>query len=244
MVAIADDHGLLANGLARMLSAYHDIAGVAESGKALLELLERVPVDLALLDISMPEQNGLDVLPTLRRRWPQLKIVMLTMHNDRVLSDTALQLGADGFLPKDIQLEELILAIEIVASGQIYVSPKVPRRTDQLGIHAIHPSLLSLTPRQEQILAMVSDGASTARIAESLNLSESTVTFHRANIRRKLGITTEHGLHKYAALIRQMIRERQGNALVRDRSDELKGHESNVALPGGGGSVGGFAGNE
>ncbi|HEV8197833.1 MAG TPA: response regulator transcription factor [Gemmatimonadales bacterium] len=208
-LVIADDHLLVATGLARMLYAHHDIAGVALSGRSLVAILEQIPVDCVLLDISMPEQGGLDVLPELRLRWPKLKIVMLTMHNDRALADAALQLGADGYLPKDIQLEELLVAIDQVVSGRTYVSPRVPRHTDNVGIQALHPSLLSLTPRQEQVLTMVSDGKSTAAIAGSLNLSESTVTFHRANIRKKLGITTDHGLHAFASLIRQMLRERE-----------------------------------
>ena len=95
-LAIADDHGLVAEGLARMLSDHHHLVGIAESGKALLTLLDHSPVDCVLLDVSMPEQGGLDVLPELRRRWPALKIVMLTMHNDRALADAAVQLGADG----------------------------------------------------------------------------------------------------------------------------------------------------
>jgi DNA-binding NarL/FixJ family response regulator len=134
------------------------------------------------------------------------------MHNDRALADAAVQLGADGYLPKDVRLQELLMAIDLVASGRTYVSPRVPGHTDHVGIHALHPSLLSLTPRQEQVLKMVSDGKSTAAIAGSLHLSESTVTFHRTNIRKKLGITSDHGLHEFAALLRQMLRERQTRA--------------------------------
>jgi DNA-binding NarL/FixJ family response regulator len=211
-LAIADDHTLVAGGLARLLSDYHDIAGVAASGSTLVELLEQAPVDCVLLDVSMPEQNGLDVLPELRRRWPGLKIVILTMHNDRVLADAAMRLGANGFLPKDVRLAELLMAIDLVAAGRTYISPRVPAHTDQVGIHALHPSLLALTPRQEQVLTMVADGKSTAAIARSLHLSESTVTFHRANIRRKLGITSDHGFHEFAALVRQMLRERRLDA--------------------------------
>ena len=208
-LTIADDHGLVATGLARMLADHHDVAGIVDSGTALVTFLEHTPVDCVLLDISMPGQGGLDTIPALRQRWPQLKIVMLTMHRDRALADAALQLGAHSYLPKDIRLDELIMAIDLVASGRVYVSPRIPPHTDHVGIHALHPSLLSLTPRQEQILTMVSDGQSTAAIAGSLNLSVSTVTFHRSNIRKKLGITSDHGLHEFAALIRQMLRERQ-----------------------------------
>jgi len=209
-IAVADDHLLVATALARMIYAHHDIAGVALSGRALIAILEQIPVDCVLLDISMPEQGGLDVLPELRQRWPRLKIAMLTMHNDRTLTDSALHLGADGYLTKEVQLEELLIAIDQIMAGNIYVSPRVPRYTDNVGIHALHPSLLSLTPRQEQILTMVSNGKSTAAIAGSLHLSESTVTFHRQNIRKKLGITSDHGLHEFAALMRQMLRERAG----------------------------------
>jgi DNA-binding NarL/FixJ family response regulator len=208
-LAIADDHTLVATGLARMLLEHHDVVGIAESGQALLAFLAHAPIDCLLLDISMPGQSGLDVLPIVRKRWPHLKVVMLTMHHDRALADQAFQLGAHGYLPKDIRLEELLLAIDEVCSGRVYVSPRIPPHTDRVGINALHPTLLSLTPRQEQILTMVSDGKSTAAIAGSLHLSESTVTFHRTNIRKKLGITSDHGLHEFAALMRQMLRERR-----------------------------------
>jgi DNA-binding NarL/FixJ family response regulator len=211
-LAIADDHDLVAAGLALLLSDHHDIGGIAASGKALTTLLEHTPIDCVLLDISMADQGGLDVLPELRRRWPALKIVMLTMHNDRALADEALHLGADGYVPKDVRPDELMMAIDLVAAGRTYVSPRVPKYTDQVGIHAFHPILLSLTPRQEQILLLLAEGKSTAAIADLLDLSESTVTFHRANLRKKLGISTDHALHGFAALIRQMLRDRPPQA--------------------------------
>lgn len=207
-LVLAEDHGLVAAGLASLLADHHEICGIAGSGKALVALLEQIPIDCVLLDVSMPEQSGLDILPQLRERWPLLKIVMLTMHNDRAMADAAIQMGANGYLPKDVGFDELMMAIDLVASGRFYVSPRVPAYTDQIGMHAIHPSLQSLTPRQEQVLVMVSEGKSTATIADTLHLSESTVTFHRSNIRKKLGITSESGLHEFAALLRQMQRER------------------------------------
>ena len=103
-VVLADDHELVARGLATLLAPHHRIAGIVHSGAELLGLLTRQRVDCVLLDLSMPRQSGLDVLPELRRRWPMLKILILTMHVDRKLVEATLSLGADGYLPKDAGL--------------------------------------------------------------------------------------------------------------------------------------------
>ena len=103
-LVLADDHELVARGLATLLAPHHDIAAVVHSGGELLGCLGRLRVDCVLLDVSMPLQSGLDVLPELRRRWPELKILMLTMHADSVLAEAALGLGAAGYVPKDAAL--------------------------------------------------------------------------------------------------------------------------------------------
>ncbi len=215
-VVVADDHDLVAKGLAAVLAGHHEVVGIVHSGKELVELLQRSPAQGVLLDLSMPGQSGLEILPKLRDRWPHLKVIILTMHVDRTLADTALGLGAHGYVPKDACLEDLLTAIDAVFAGETYVSPLIPRHSSQRSMKAAHPSLATLTPRQEEILLMLADGQSSAAIADRLGVCESTVTFHRANLRRKLGISTELGLHEFAVLMRVSLSQRRSSRPTRN----------------------------
>lgn len=201
-LVLADDHELIARGLEKILMDRYDILGVAHSGTELLELLAHETPDCVLLDISMPDRNGLEILPELRAVRPHLKVLMLTMYVDRVLVDTALSLGANGYVPKDCSVDELRTAIDEVLAGHTHVSPRIPKHTDRSALKAIHPSLAALTPRQHEILRLLGEGKSTGGIADTLHLRPSTVSYHRANIRKKLGIDTEWGLIRYAVLMR------------------------------------------
>jgi len=209
-LVLADDHDLVARGLATLLAPHHDIVAVLHSGTELYACLAKLspPPACLLLDISMPGQSGLDVLPELRRRWPRLNVLMLTMHTDRVLAEAAIGLGAAGYVPKDAGLPELLGAIDAVCTGHQYVSPLIPKHTERTGLQALHPALASLSPRQEQILLLLAEGRSSATIARQVGLSESTIAFHRANLRRKLGIDSELGLHRFAVLMRTSLTER------------------------------------
>ena len=206
-IAIADDHEIVARGLATLLAPHHDVGGVVHSGKELLALLAVQAIECVLLDISMPEQSGLDVLPKLRRSWPALKIIMLTMHADRALEEASINLGADAYVPKDAALPELLGAIDAVFCGIHYISPLIPKHTERTSLQALHPSLASLTPQQQRILLLLGEGLSSAAIAKAIGLRETTITFHRANLRRKLGIADELGLHRFAILIRTSLSE-------------------------------------
>ena len=209
-LVLADDHELIARGLEKLLMDRYDILGVAHSGAELLELLAHETPDCVLLDISMPDRNGLEILPELRAVRPNLKVLMLTMYVDRVLADTALGLGAAGYVPKDCGVDELRSAIDEVLAGHIYVSPRIPKHTDRSALKATHPSLAALTPRQHEILRLLGEGKSTGGIADTLHLRTSTVSYHRANIRKKLGIDTEWGLIRYAVLMRADEAEEEG----------------------------------
>src|SRR5258706_642683 len=167
-LVLADDHELVAGGLATLLAPHHDIVAVVRSGGELVGSLDRLRVDCVLLDVSMPLQSGLDVLPELRRRWPELKVLILTMHADRVLAEAALGLGAAGYVPKDAALPELLGAIDAVCAGQQYLSPLVPKHTERTSLHALHPALCPLTPQQEKILLLLGEGLSSAAIGKEL----------------------------------------------------------------------------
>lgn len=198
---LADDHPMLVEGLRTMLVEKFDVVGVAHSGDDLLKLLKIQDADCLLLDLSMPERNGLDLIPDVRAARPGLKILIVTMHLDRVLADAVLHAGANGFIPKDSGREELESAISEVLAGGRYLSSRVPPVTWGAGMGAQHPALATLTPRQREILGLIAQGKSTADIAAVTGVSPNTITFHRANLRKKLGIDSEWGLVRFAILI-------------------------------------------
>ena len=199
---LADDHHLLVESLRASLSQRYTVAAVAHDGETLLQLLAETPADCLLLDMSLPGRSGLELIPEIKRRQPALKVLIVTMHVDRALADAALQTGADGFLPKDSGMDELVEAIDAVLDGRRFLSPRIPPRTQTLGMAAVHPALAGLTSRQQDIVRLIGDGKTTAEIAEILGLSQRNVSFHRSNIRRRLGIDSEMGLTRLAVIYR------------------------------------------
>ena len=163
--------------------------------------VERTQPDVLLLDLSMPHRNGLDLIPELVVAFPTLRILVVTMHLDRTLAELALQGGAHGFIPKGASADELNNAIRDVLDGERYVSPKIPRRGFRDGAALDDPALDRLTPRQRQVLDLIGQGRSTMQIAESLSLSPRTIDFHRAQIRKALGVSNELGLLRYAVML-------------------------------------------
>jgi len=200
-LVIADDHRMVVQGLEQMLGARYDIVGVAYAGDELLELLERTPADVVLLDLSLPGRSGLDILPDIRAVQPDLEVLVLTMHTDRVLAEASIAAGARGFVPKDAGMEELMLALSEVVAGRRYVSPRVPKSSHRVGLDALHASLAKLTERQQTILRLLGQGLTSAEIGDKLGLSENTITFHRKRIRTILGLKTEWELTRQAILV-------------------------------------------
>jgi DNA-binding NarL/FixJ family response regulator len=200
-LVIADDHRLLVQGLQKMLGRRFEIVGVAYAGEELLELLRTTPADCLLLDLSFPGRSGLDMLPDIQALQPDLRIVILTMHVDRILAEAALAAGALGFVPKDSGMEEVETALTEALAGRRYLSPRIPKLTHSLGLDATHLSLSRLTPRQQDILRLLGQGKTSAEIGDSLGLSENTITFHRASIRRILGLSSEWEMARFAILL-------------------------------------------
>jgi DNA-binding NarL/FixJ family response regulator len=198
---IADDHHLLVEGLRAMLTPRFDVVAVAHSGGELLAILPIIQADCLLLDLALPGRNGLELLPDIRDLQPHLKVLVVTMHVDRMLADVVVRDGAHGFVPKDSDLAELEHAIMTVLEGRRYVSPRVPSSSRKLGLGAEHQALARLTPRQQAVVRLIGRGKSSAEIGRILGVSPATVALHRHNIRRTLGIETEWGLVRYAILI-------------------------------------------
>jgi len=197
---LADDNAMVVEGMKGMLRRYFTIAAVAGSGTELLAMLDGTEADCLLLDLDMPGRNGLDLMPDIRALRPDLKVLVVTMHLDRVLAEAVLHAGAHGFVPKDSGIEELREAIRTVMAGERYLSPRVPRISNRLGLGATHAGYARLTPRQQEIMRLLGEGKTSAEIGRALGLSENTIVFHRHGIRKALGFTTEWELTRFAIL--------------------------------------------
>lgn len=202
-VLICDDHPLMSQGLKALLRPSFVAVGVVNDGRELLTTIDRTHPDVVLLDLSMPNINGLELIPQIVEHAPDVKVLVVTMHVDRALADLSISSGAHGFIPKESSAEELNEAIDqVLAADKPFISPRVPRRSFRDGAAVEHPALDRLTPRHRQILQMIGDGRSTQEIADDLGVSPRTVEFHRASIRKALGITTEWGLMRFAIMMR------------------------------------------
>lgn len=202
-VLICDDHPLMSQGLKALLRSNYVPVGVVNDGRDLLASIDRTKPDVVLLDLSMPHVNGLELIPQVREHAPAVKVLVVTMHVDRALADLAINSGAHGFIPKESSAEELNAAIDhVLTSAKPFISPRIPRRSFRDGAAVEHPALDRLTPRHRQILRLIGDGKSTQNIADDLGVSPRTVEFHRASIRKALGITTEWGLMRFAIMMR------------------------------------------
>ena len=202
-VLICDDHSLMSQGLKALLRPSFLAVGLVNDGSELLATIEDKKPDVVLLDLSMPNINGLELIPQIVEQAPDVKVLVVTMHVDRALADLAISSGAHGFIPKESSADELNEAIDQVLAGdKPFISPRVPRRSFRDGAAVEHPALDRLTPRHRQILQSIGDGRSTQEIADDLGVSPRTIEFHRAGIRKALGITTEWGLMRFAIMMR------------------------------------------
>lgn len=201
-ILIADDHILIRAGLKQLIESFgnYEVVAEATTGKEALQLLEQSEVDVLLLDISMPDESGLDVLKRVRAQWPELRVLMLSMHSDTVHVKTALENGANGFLVKDSAPTELYVALNATMRGQKYISPSVSEGLLDAWLRP-EPNKRSdprLSPRQQEILDLIGEGFSTKEIAARLNLSTKTIETHRARMMETLGLNRGPELLRYA----------------------------------------------
>ncbi len=202
-ILIADDHGVLRAGLRALLNAEPDlqVVGEAENGEAALRLAEEIHPDVALLDISMPHLNGIQVTKEMKARLPKVRVLILTLHEDESLLRQALENGASGYIVKRAVESELISAIRAVHAGDLYVHPAMTRSL----LRDWHPEAVpapspatDLTPREIQVLRLVAQGYTNRQIGETLHISVRTVEGHRANITGKLGLASPIQIIRYA----------------------------------------------
>lgn len=202
-ICLADDHALVRAGLSKLLSAMAGVVVVGEAGdgQALLELARVTQPQLVLMDIAMPSLNGIDATAQLHVAMPQVKVLILSMHQDDQYVRQALRNGAAGYLLKDAAPLELELAIQTVMAGSTYLSPALSRGvlTDYVDrLRGENTGNIALTPRQREVLQLIAEGLSTKGIAARLQLSVKTVESHRTLLMKQLDIHEVAGLVRYA----------------------------------------------
>jgi DNA-binding NarL/FixJ family response regulator len=194
-VLIADDHTLVAQGLASLISDKYDVISTVESGQELLKIAATRTPDLALIDVSMPDMTGLEAAEKLLEMVPSCKVIFVSMHSKPDFVREAFGAGAMGYVLKRAAASELLDAMQEVLKGNAYISRQIAS-----GVLAafLHPRSAALTDRQRQVLRLVSEGRSAKEIAKSLTISVKTAQFHKTTIMQKLGIHTTAELTKYA----------------------------------------------
>jgi DNA-binding NarL/FixJ family response regulator len=201
-VLLIDDHALVRAGIRALLSRHEgvEVVGEAAGGRDALRLIEELQPDIVLLDIAMPGLSGLEVLAESTKRFPHVRVIILTVHEAGEYALRALRAGAAGYLPKSAASTELHEAIDTVARGESYVSGEVAKETilQQAKGSADEYLLQKLTPRQREILTLMAEGNSTRDIAGTLKISVKTVESHRAQLMERLNIHEVAGLVRYA----------------------------------------------
>lgn len=197
-ILIAEDHALLADGLQLLLGTQPDMVcqGVVRDGaQALAQTLAHAP-DVLLLDLGLPRLDGLGVMEALQREQSATRVLVVTARLDEASIRSALALGAAGYLPKDEDSDELLLAIRRVAQGRRYISEEIARLFTGAEVQATPPG--KLTASESAVLQLVGGGLTSKEIGQRLGTSEATARKHRENIRRKLGIRNSAEMAAYA----------------------------------------------
>jgi DNA-binding NarL/FixJ family response regulator len=216
-VILVDDHNLVRAGFRSLLENIPEVEIVAEAdnGFTALELIRAHKPDIVLMDIALPDINGLDVTAKITREFPAIKIVLLSMYDNEEYVLRALEIGAAGYLLKDADANEFELAIRSIASGKAYLSPAISSRVIESYQDRVSTSkkpastpkdprnlnVIPLTPRQVEVLRLIAEGFTTKEIAGQLNLSVKTVDAHRTLLMRELNIHDIAGLVRYAIRI-------------------------------------------
>ena len=203
-IVIVDDHPIVRHGLAQLINDESglSVCGSASGAAQALEVLAKTEPDLVILDLSLGDESGLDLIKTLQARYPELPVLVLSMHDEAYYADRVLRAGAMGYIMKQEAAEQMISAIHQVLSGKVYLSESmaasmltrlVGRKVVRGGTPVDH-----LTDRELQVLGLIGKGLGTRQIADKLHLSVKTVENHREHIKAKLKLRTSAELVRYA----------------------------------------------
>jgi two-component system response regulator NreC len=199
-ILLADDHAVVRQGFKMILSAQSDmeIVGEAANGREAVELAERIRPDIVVMDVAMPELNGIEATRRLVNALTHIRVIALSMHKDSVYVREILRAGARGYLLKDSGAEDLVRAIRAVARGESWLSPSVSNAVlDDYRKHVTNPIDL-LSSREREVLQMLAEGKTNKEIAGVLNLSVYTVDAHRGRIMEKLNLHSINELVRFA----------------------------------------------
>ncbi len=203
-IVLADDHKILREGLRHLLEKHlgHSVVGEADTGQRAVDLVNSTSPDLVIMDVSMPDMNGIEATRTILKDHPEVKVIALSMHSDKWFVGDMLNAGASAYLLKDCAFEELERALEAVCAEGSYVSTdlrssllddyvkKLQGKYDEIE--------LSLTPRERNVLLLLVEGFTTKEIASELSVSPKTIETHRAHLMEKLGVESVAALIKFA----------------------------------------------
>jgi DNA-binding NarL/FixJ family response regulator len=203
-IVVVDDHPIVRLGIRRMIDAEADLSVVAEgdSAEAALQQVSRGQLDLLIIDFTLRDGGGLDLIKTLRERAPSLSVLVLSMHDEAMFAERVLRAGARGYVMKQEALTTLVGAIRQVLAGDLYLSPNMAQRLlARLGPDGVslRSGVEALTDRELEVFEMIGRGLSTAAIAHQLHVSIKTVETHRGNIRSKLELKDASELLRYAS---------------------------------------------
>lgn len=212
-VVLADDHRMMRDGLRAVLEkAGVEVVGEAANGREAIAEATRLHPDVVIIDIAMPELNGVDATRQLRAQMPGIRVIALSMNADRRYVMAMLEAGASGYLLKNAASEELLAALEAVARGDTYLSPAIAGNVVDHAIRGTPGSRLPpsrpLSVREREVLQLLAEGKSSKEIATALNVAVPTVETHRRQIMDKLGLRSVAELTKYA--IREGITSAEG----------------------------------
>ncbi len=203
-IILADDHEMLRAGLKGLLDKEPDFKVVAQArdGEQLLDKLSSVKADCAVMDLFMPNLDGLAALKEIKKKFPKVKCLVLTMQKDQEHFKRAMANGASGYILKDNAFDLLVMAIKMVMKGKAYISPAISELIAEQYVRSIKdgdmPSLEILTAREKEILKLVAQGHANKNIATRLKISIRTAETHRSRLIHKLGLKTTAALVKYA----------------------------------------------
>ena len=202
-VLLVDDHPIVREGLKAHLATQPDlqVVGEAANGQEALRLAREVLPDVVLMDLTMPQMNGLEAIARLPKKTPRAKVLVLTMHENKEYIAQSIRLGARGYLRKDTSPAELVRAIKAVHAGEVFLSPAASRVVAdefQRGDKPPTPEPPLLSDREREVLVLIAEGLSNKEVADRLGIGVRTAETHRERLMRKLNIRTVAGLTKFA----------------------------------------------
>lgn len=203
-ILLVDDHKILRDGICSLVKEYSDmeVVGEAADGRMALRLVQELSPDVVIMDISMPDLNGIDATRRISADYPNVKVIALSMHYDKQFVAEIFKAGASGYLIKDSAFDELEHAIRVVMDDKTYINPQIASLVVESLINQPtppnHQAFSLLTEREREVLQLIADGKSTKEIASDLNVSSKTIESHRRQVMGKLNIRNVAELTKYA----------------------------------------------